>query len=376
MSAPLILVFNCGSSSIKVQAINPQSKEVAFKFTAEEVENYEKSIDQILSKISDEIKAAIVGVGHRVVHGGEYFKSSALITKETLEKIKACNTLAPLHNPYNVLGIEKLQHLFKVPHVAVFDTAFHSSMPDRAALYPIDYKLYETHHIKRYGFHGTSHRFVSLEVARALGKPVEKTEFISAHLGGGCSLCAVVKGKSVETSMGFSPAEGLMMATRSGDVDPTLFHFLQTSVGMSSEEVNTLLNKQSGLLGVSGLSGDLRQIEEAITKGDRRACLSFEIFCYRLAKMIASYTILTPELDGLIFTGGIGENSDAVRARVVQWLDPLGFSLDGSQNKQVRRGLADVISGPESRTIYVQPTNEELMIAQDTFEVGVKGNKA
>ena len=373
MKHQTILVFNCGSSSIKTQVVDPRSKEVFFKDVAEEVVDYGATIDQILNKISGPVKQTIIGVGHRVVHGGEYFSASCIIDQEVLDKIKECSALAPLHNPYNVMGIEKLQAIFDVPHVAVFDTSFHASMPDYASLYPVDYKLYEDHHVKRYGFHGTSHRYVTTAVSKVIGKTLEKTEFISAHLGGGASLCATAQGKSIETSMGLSPAEGLMMATRSGNIDPTLFSFLNKQVGMTLEEAEALINKKSGLLGVSGISGDLRDIEKAMGEGDKRAILAFEMFCYRLSKMIASYTVVVPNLDALIFTGGIGENSDAVRARVCQWLAPLGVSIDLVKNKDMRKGKSGIISDSKSSfSVCVCATDEELLIAQDTLAFGFK----
>lgn len=389
----LILVFNCGSSSIKTQVVDPETSDVYFKAVCEEVArkecsltigldgkkqisehpgmSYGDAIEMVLEKIDDEIKSKIKGIGHRVVHGGSHFSSSVVIDDAVKAKIEQASLLAPLHNPYNLLGIEKLRKEFpKLTNVAVFDTAFHANMPKYAHVYPIKYSLYEEHQIRRYGFHGTSHRYVVLAAAKKLKKEVEQTHFISAHLGGGCSLCASVGGKSVETSMGFSPAEGLMMGTRSGDVDPTLFSFLIDHLKMSSDQVSMLINKESGLLGVSGLSADLRVIEKAMDEGDVRAKLAFEIFCYRLAKMIAGYMVAVEKPDALIFTGGIGENSDRVRSRTCALLKPLGIALDEKKNREAIRGSSGEISlGSSAFKVLVQPTNEELMIAKDTLEL-------
>jgi acetate kinase len=390
--ASLILVFNCGSSSIKTQVVDPETSDVYFKAVCEEVArkecsltvaidgkkqvsehpgmSYSDAIDMILATMDNGVKSKLKGIGHRVVHGGSHFCSSVVIDDEVEAKIEQASLLAPLHNPYNLLGIEKLRKEFpKLTNVAVFDTAFHTTMPKHAHVYPLNYSLYEDNQIRRYGFHGTSHRYVVLAGAKKLSKEVEQTRFISAHLGGGCSLCASVGGKSVETSMGFSPAEGLMMGTRSGDVDPTLFSFLMDHLKMSSNQVSTLINKGSGLLGVSGLSGDLRVIEKAMDEGDVRAKLAFEIFCYRLAKMIAGYMVAVEEPDALIFTGGIGENSDRVRSRTCALLKPLGIALDERKNSEAIRGCSgDISLGSSAFKILVQPTNEELMIAKDTLE--------
>ncbi|PCI75991.1 acetate kinase [Candidatus Aerophobetes bacterium] len=393
MSKKAILVFNCGSSSIKAQVVDPVSGVIYFKVLCEEVGSkgcfltleeegekvrlecpmmdYGQAIDKIVSQMSASLKSMLVGVGHRVVHGGSFFTLSTRIDANVASKIKECIPLAPLHNSYNLLGIEKLQKAFShLPHVAVFDTAFHATLPKYAHIYPLDFLLYEKHQIKKYGFHGTSHRYVTQMIAEKMGKSVENTRFISAHLGGGCSLCAISGGKSIETSMGFSPAEGLMMATRSGDIDPTLFSFLHQTLGMSMEEVVAVINKKSGLLGVSGISGDLRDIEKGVDEGNERAILAFEMFCYRLSKMIASYFIIVPGMDALIFTGGIGENSDRVRQRVCSWLKPLGVSMDMAKNRVHGKGYDGEISDEKSSfTVCVQPTNEELLIAQDTFDL-------
>ncbi|MCP5505023.1 MAG: acetate kinase [Chlamydiales bacterium] len=353
-----VFVLNCGSSSIKFQLIEPESGNVLLKGIAENLKtpratlkwsNHSKSLensdyrfalDEILKLFEHE---KIIAVGHRVVHGGETFTKSIKIDEEVLNKIKELSHLAPLHNPVNALGIEIMQEKFpELPQVAVFDTAFHQTLPEKAYLYAIPYEYYEKHQVRRYGFHGTSHRYVVKEGAKKIGKPLEETSFISCHLGNGCSIAAVEKGKSIDTSMGLTPLEGLVMGERSGDLDPSIVGFLADHLKISSDEVIETLNKKSGLLGISGVSADMRLLLES---QEKRAKIAIDIFCYRLAKYIAAYLVPLKKIDGVIFTGGIGENSEVIRNLVMDQLKP--FHLKA----------------------LVIPTNEELMIAQDAAQV-------
>ncbi|MCP5506605.1 MAG: acetate kinase [Chlamydiales bacterium] len=349
-----VFVLNCGSSSIKFQLIQPKSGKVLLKGLAEnlntdravlkssegtvklEKTDYRSALSAIVKLLSAH---SFIAIGHRVVHGGEAFSSSQIITPEVLETIKNCNHLAPLHNPINALGIEMMADFFPtIPQIAVFDTAFHQTLPETAYLYAIPYEYYEKHQVRRYGFHGTSHRFVVQEAAKMIDKPLGKTSFISCHLGNGCSIAAVAGGKSVDTSMGLTPLEGLVMGERSGDLDPSIISFLSNHLKISADEVTSILNKKSGLLGISGKSGDMRLLLEA---NDIRSKIAVEIFCYRLAKYIASYLVPLGTIDAVLFTGGIGENSAKIRDKVMDLLGP--FNL---------------------KTLVI-PTNEELMIAQD-----------
>ena len=357
----VVFVLNCGSSSIKFQLIEPESGRVHLKGLAENLNSprarlkwshgskelskgdYASALLEILHLLGDE---KILAVGHRVVHGGEFFNASVKIDDGVLSKIQACNHLAPLHNPVNSLGIEILREKFPtLPQVAVFDTSFHQSMPETAYLYALPYEYYEKFQIRRYGFHGTSHRYVVQKGAEEIGKPLEETAFISCHLGNGCSIAAVKGGKSLDTSMGLTPLEGLVMGQRSGDLDPSIVGFLAEKLEISSDEVISILNKKSGLLGLSGMSEDMRLLTESQSP---RAQLAIDIFCYRLAKYIAAYLVPLQRVDGVIFTGGIGENAAGIRDQVMKHLTP--FQLKA----------------------FVIPTNEELMIARDTASI-VKG---
>lgn len=350
-----VFVLNCGSSSIKFQLIEPESGEILLRGIAENLKtsratlkwsdcskslensDYRFAIDEILKLFESE---KMIAVGHRVVHGGETFKKSIKVDAAALNKIKEMSHLAPLHNPVNALGIEIMQEKFpKLPQVAVFDTAFHQTLPEKAYLYAIPYEHYEKYQVRRYGFHGTSHRYVISEGAKMIGKPLEEASFISCHLGNGCSIAAVKKGKSIDTSMGLTPLEGLVMGERSGDLDPSVVGFLADHLKISADKVIEILNKKSGLLGISGLSADMRLLLEHTEK---RAKIAIEIFCYRLAKYIAAYLVPLKKIDGVIFTGGIGENSEVIRTQVMEQLKP--FHLKA----------------------LVIPTNEELMIARDT----------
>lgn len=386
-----VFVLNCGSSSIKFQVVEPKSSKIYFSGIAENVQtdrciiswkvnektdrksllksNYHEVIEEIIRilKRYPEIEKALMAVGHRVVHGGEEFTESVVIDDEVLKKIHECSHLAPLHNPVNALGIVVMQELCaKLPQVAVFDTAFHQTLPIYAYLYAVPYQYYEDYEVRRYGFHGTSHRYITELAAQVIGKSVAAYSLISAHLGNGCSVCAVLNGKSMDTSMGLTPLEGLMMGQRSGDVDPAVVVFLAEKLKVKTEDVITMLNKMSGLLGVSGVSEDLRLVKKAAEKGDGLASLAIEMFCYRLAKYIASYLIPLGLPDVLVFTGGIGENAAFIRERVVEWLEPMGFFTEVSRNKEHGKKSSQRIS-PEGQIpeILVLPTNEELLIARD-----------
>lgn len=317
--------------------------------------------------------AEVHAVGHRVVHGGERFTHSVLVTDEVLRGIEDCIDLAPLHNPANVKGINAAREVFGpgLPQVAVFDTAFHQTLEPHAYLYAVPYQLYRRHRVRRYGFHGTSHRYVAYRYRQLRGIPRDATNVITLHLGNGCSVAAIRAGDSVDTSMGMTPLEGLVMGTRSGDIDPAIVDFIAAKEGLSAQEVETLLNKQSGLLGISGLTNDMRELlDEARESDDRRARLAIEIFCYRARKYIGSYLAAMNGADAVIFTGGIGENSPEVRRRVCDGLQWLGIELDPTRNDSHTGGREGVISTDDSRAaVYVVPTDEELLIARDTVRV-------
>ena len=391
-----VLVLNCGSSSVKFALLEPKTEEnmlsgivecvgaknanLSWRYKDEAKQkktldggSYQDAFNAIVALIYDLYKLAdkIFAVGHRVVHGGENFTTSVLIDEKVLDAIKYCAKLAPLHNPANIAGIEEACKIFpKLPQVAVFDTAFHQTMPKHAYMYPIPYHLYTDHGVRRYGFHGISHRFVTRKAAKLLSKKLEDSAFISAHLGNGCSATAVLNGESVDTSMGLTPLEGLVMGTRSGDVDPGLHSYLVDTLGYDIHKVTGLLNKESGLLGVSGKYSDMREIETAISNGDEKAILAGEIACYRLAKYIAALSVPLGKIDALIFTGGIGENSDFIRGKTLNWLKVLGFDLDTERNSKHGKLSGGVITQDVSRTkAIVVATNEELLIAQDTANI-------
>jgi acetate kinase len=312
-------------------------------------------------------------VGHRIVHGGERFRQSALIDADVIEGIESCIELAPMHNPANLRGIRAVTELLGsgIPQVAVFDTAFHATMPETSFLYGIPYSLYRRHKIRRYGFHGTSHRYVAYRYRTLTGIPRDRVNLITLHLGQGCSACAIRGGDSVDTSMGFTPLEGLLMGTRSGDLDPSILEYLAHKEGMGLTEIETLLNKQSGLLGVSGLTGDMRELlAEEAENGDRRARLAIDIFCQRVKKYIGAYYAAYPGTDAIVFTGGIGENSAVIRERIASGLAPLGLTLDAPANQAAASGQSARISThASSLAAWVIPTNEELLIARDTVRV-------
>ena len=396
MSNKLVLVLNCGSSSLKFAVIDAstgddqisglaecfglEDSRIKWKVNGEKQaaslgaftahrEAVEYIVDNILSA-HPQIAEQILAIGHRVVHGGEKFTHSVIIDESVVQGIEDCAALAPLHNPAHLIGIRAAQAAFpNLPQVAVFDTAFHQSMPEKAFIYALPYKLYRENSIRRYGMHGTSHLFVSREAAKVIGKNIEETNVICAHLGNGASVTAIKGGKSVDTSMGLTPLEGLVMGTRCGDIDPSIIHHLVSRLGYTLDEVNNLMNKQSGLLGISELTNDCRGIEEAYEQGHKGATLALDIFCYRLAKYIASYTVPLGRLDALVFTGGIGENSDLIRANVLNLLEIFGFEVDDERNKAARFGNQGQITTDKGPIALVIPTNEEWVIAEDAMSL-------
>ena len=393
-----ILVLNCGSSSIKYKLFDMETQSVMVQGGVEKIglsdsflqiklSNGEKvkieqpmpehtvGIQLILNSLVDEKIGCIASldeveaVGHRVVHGGEKFNKSVLITPEVKEMIVKCVELAPLHNPANLKGIDAIeQALPGVPQVAVFDTAFHQTMPDEAYMYAIPYELYEKYAIRRYGFHGTSHRYVSARVCEYLGKDPQQTKVITAHIGNGGSCSAVLNGKSVDTSMGLTPLEGLMMGTRAGDMDLGAATYIMEKEGLSTTEFSNLMNKKSGLMGVSGVSSDARDIENAVQQGNARADLARRMFIYRVKKYIGAYAAAMNGVDVIVFTGGIGENDAYIRGEIIKGLTYLGIEFDEAKNKV--RGEEAVLSSADSKvTVCVIPTDEEWMIASDTKEL-------
>ena len=390
-----ILVINCGSSSLKYQLINSETEGVLAKGLCERIgidgmltyqpEGGEKekseiampthteAINAVLAALTNEKSGVIkslseVGaVGHRVVHGGEKFTSSCLINDESMKAIEECNDLAPLHNPANLVGIRACQELMPgVPMVAVFDTAFHQTMPDVAYTYGIPYEYYEKYKVRRYGFHGTSHSYVSKRTAEIVGKPYDQMKIIVCHLGNGASISAVNCGKSVDTSMGLTPLEGLVMGTRSGDLDPAIIDFVGKKEGLSLDEMNEVLNKKSGMLGISGVSSDGRDLEAAAETGNKRAQLALDVFDYRVIKYIGAYAAAMNGVDAIAFTAGIGENNIKMRKDVCSSLTYLGVKLDEEKNNV--RGEERIISADDSKVqVLLVPTNEELAIARETL---------
>ena len=392
MPARNILVINCGSSSLKFALVNESQDTFPLQGLAERLGSPEavvqwqigdtketrqipngahrEALEAILPLAQEVAGGQLDGIGHRVVHGGEDFTASCLIDDAVLEGIRANAQLAPLHNPANLVGIEAAMALFPgLPQVVVFDTAFHQAMPDYAYRYAVPEFLYKEHGVRRYGFHGTSHRFVSKRAAEMLQLPVDDSCWLVAHLGNGCSTCAVVNGESRDTSMGLTPLEGLVMGTRSGDVDPALHIHLTRTLGWTIEQVDNMLTRESGLKGLSGLSNDMRTLHEALESGHAGATLAFEVFCYRLAKSLAGMACALPQVNGLVFTGGIGENSAAVRARTIEHLKVFNFAVDAEANARCTRGVAGQIQAEGSPRILVVPTNEERQIALDTLEL-------
>ena len=393
-----ILVLNCGSSSVKYKLLDMTSKEVLgsggvekigmkgsfLKHTKQngekvilegEVLEHQLAIEYILGVLTSEKQKKnknmeeIDAVGHRVVHGGEKFNSSVVITDEVIRNIEACIEIAPLHNPPNLAGIFAISDLLpQIPQVAVFDTAFHQTMPEHAYMYGIPYSLYKKYGIRRYGFHGTSHRYVSRRACEFLGLDYNKTKIITAHIGNGGSITAIENGKSVDTSMGFTPVEGLMMGTRSGDVDLGVVTYLMEKEMISTSATTTLFNKHSGVLGVSGISSDMRDIEKAISEGNQRAKLALGMYEYRIKKYIGSYAAVLNGFDVLVFTGGVGENQTITRERICNGLSYLGIEIDPEINRI--RGEEILLSTPNSSIkVVVIPTDEEYLIASDTMEL-------
>ncbi|MCK6258055.1 acetate kinase [Fictibacillus sp. KIGAM418] len=390
-----IIAINAGSSSLKFQLLEMPEEQVLTKgvveriglndsiFTIEvngekikevtEIPDHGVAVKMLLEKLTahqvissyDEIE----GIGHRVVHGGEKFNDSAVITDQVLEEIEELSFLAPLHNPANVVGITAFKEILpNVPAVAVFDTAFHQSMPEQSFLYSLPYEYYEKYGIRKYGFHGTSHKYVTERAAELLGRPVEQLRLLSCHLGNGASIAAIEGGKSIDTSMGFTPLAGVTMGTRSGNIDPALIPYIMQKTGQTAEEVLNVLNNKSGMLGVSGFSSDLRDIEQKANEGNERAELALEVFASRIHKYIGSYAARMAGIDAIIFTAGIGENSDTVRARVLRGLEFMGVYWDPALNKV--RGKEAFISYPHSPVkVIIIPTNEEVMIARDTVRL-------
>lgn len=396
-----ILVINTGSSSLKYQLIDMLNESVLAKGLCDRIgidnsfikhtktgsdtvvidkdmTNHKAAIKEVIKALTDEkigvIKdmSEISAVGHRVVHGGEKFHKSVIIDGAVMQAIKNCIDLAPLHNPPNIIGIEACQNIMPgTPMVAVFDTAFHQTLPKYAYLYALPYEIYEKYGIRKYGFHGTSHKYVAERAAVMLGKPLEELKLISCHLGNGASVCAIQNGKSVETSMGFTPLDGLAMGTRSGTIDPAVIKFLMENEKMSSKEIDDYLNKKSGVLGISGVSSDFRDLHAAADEGNERAQLAIDIFCYRVKKYIGKYAAVTNGIDAVIFTAGIGENNDIVRKSVLSNLDYLGIKVDWEKNRVKGRELDISAADATVRTLVI-PTNEELAIARETLKLAVK----
>jgi acetate kinase len=412
-----ILVLNAGSSTLKFELIRTDAErmdaledeklahgvveriggeavitlevgEGARRVVTAPLPDIRAAVDWILKWIASEGSGVDIGsvaeieaVGHRVVHGGEEFRTSVRIDDGVLQKLEDMIHLAPLHNPYNIRGVRAVREVLgaSVPQVAVFDTAFHSSLPEHAYLYAIPYQLYRRYRLRRYGFHGTSHRYVAWRYRTHLGIPKSEVRVVTVHLGNGCSACAIRGGESVDTSMGFTPLEGLVMGTRSGDVDPTLVDYIGAKEGMSPREVEGMLNRQSGLLGISGLTHDMRDLlAEVEEHDDRRARLAIEVFCYRVRKYLGAYLAALGGADAIILTGGIGENSAEVRRRILEGLEWFGIELDEASNEAMTRGETGRITTGDSRlAVWVIPTDEELLIARDTYRlVAASGGEA
>ena len=394
-----ILVINSGSSSIKYQLFNMKTKEVLAKGLVDKIGlngsyiknerndgdkiklegdifDHQGGIEYVLGVLISEKHGSlkslddINAVGHRVVHGGEAFNGSVMITDEMVAKMEELIELAPLHNPPNLKGIYAVTSLMpKVPQVGVFDTAFHQTMDQHSFMYAIPYSLYTKYGIRRYGFHGTSHRYVSHRVADLMNKDIKDLKIISCHLGNGASIAAIKHGKSVDTSMGLTPVEGLMMGTRTGDLDVGALTYIMGKEVIGLEATNTLLNKHSGVLGISGVSSDMREVEEAAEKGNKRAILALDMYEYRVKKYIGSYAAAMGGVDVIIFTGGIGENGDKARKNIVSNLEFLGLEFDEAKNKGVRGKEIDLSKDTSKVKVWIVPTDEELVIARDTFEI-------
>lgn len=393
----IVLVVNCGSSSLKYQLINMDNEEVMAKGLVEKIglpdsqlthkwngqkkeikqsiPDHQVAVKLVLDILTDAecgvIKSmdAIDAVGHRVVHGGEEFAASTLITDEVMKALEKCSAMAPLHNPPNIIGINACKAIMPgVPQVGVFDTAFHQTMPAKAFMYGLPYELYKEDHIRRYGFHGTSHRYVAGEVAKVMGVPVEKLRIINCHLGNGSSLAAIKYGKCVDTTMGFTPLAGVLMGTRCGDIDPAIVLNVMDNHNLSTKEMDTLMNKKSGVLGISGVSSDFRDLGQAAAEGNERAQLALDMFHYQARKEIGAFAAAMGGVDVITFTAGVGENGIEDRAAIAEGLEYLGAKLDPQRNNV--RGKDALISTDDSTVkMYVIPTNEEIMIARDTKDI-------
>ena len=390
-----VLVINCGSSSLKYQLIDSDTEKAlavgicerigqeisVLKHTPDNGEkivveaampNHEVAVQMVLDALTDKNHGVIAdlseigAVGHRVVHGGEKFAASTIIDKEVINAIEECNDLAPLHNPANLIGIRACESLMKgVPMVAVFDTAFHQTMPAKAYLYGLPFQYYDNYKIRKYGFHGTSHSFVSKRMAEYCGLKLENSKIIVCHLGNGASITAVLNGKSIDTSMGFTPLSGLVMGTRSGDIDPSIIEFISKKENKNIDEIMNLLNKQSGVQGMSNVSSDFRDINAAMDTGNEMARIAFDVFVYRVAKYIGGYVAAMNGVDAIAFTAGVGENDHKVRAEVCEYLGYLGITIDQEANKA--RGKETMLTTPDSKVkVAIIPTNEELAIARET----------
>jgi len=396
-----ILVINTGSSSLKYQLIDMENEAVLAKGLCDrigidnsfikhtrtgsdtiiidtELKNHKDAIKQVLDVLTNENTGVIrdmseiSAVGHRVVHGGEKFHDSVVIDENVMQAIRDCIDLAPLHNPPNIVGIEACRQIMPdTPMVAVFDTAFHQTLPKYAYMYALPYEVYEKYGVRKYGFHGTSHKYVAERAAVMLGKPLEELKLITCHLGNGASICAVEFGKSVETSMGFTPLDGLAMGTRSGTVDPAVVKFLMETKNMSLKEVDEYLNKKSGVLGISGVSSDFRDLEAAVDEGNERAKLALDIFCYRVKKYIGKYAAVMNGVDAVVFTAGIGENNPLVRKLSTDNMDYLGIRIDPEKNN-VKGQEKDISADDAKVRTLVIPTNEELAIARETLKLTAK----
>nr|WP_296067302.1 acetate kinase [uncultured Mediterraneibacter sp.] len=392
-----ILVINCGSSSLKFQLINAESEEVLAKGLCERIgidgrltyqpaggekEISEKAmpthteaiqfvIDALTNEKTGVVKSLseIGAVGHRIVHGGEKFASSVVITEEVKKAVEECNDLAPLHNPANLIGVEACEKLMPgTPMVAVFDTAFHQTMPEKAYMYGLPYEYYEKYKVRRYGFHGTSHSYVSKKAAEVMGKAYDEVKTIVCHLGNGASVSAVLNGKSVDTSMGLTPLEGLVMGTRSGDIDPAIMEFIAQKENLDIEGIMNVLNKKSGVFGISGgISSDFRDLTGAMAEGNKKAKIALEVFAYRVAKYIGAYAAAMNGVDDIVFTAGIGENVSHVREQVCSYLGYLGVELDLDANEKLRGEQGEITKPGCKVRVFVIPTNEELAIARETL---------
>ena len=397
-----ILVINCGSSSLKYQLIDMDGEKVLCKGLCERIgmessmithdanghkattpaifPTHTEAFAEVVKKMTtgegkciDDV-SEITAIGHRVVHGGEKFKASCLITDEVINTIRELSPLAPLHNPAGILGIEAARKVFgNVPMVAVFDTAFHSTMPPKAYMYAIPYEYYEKYGVRRYGFHGTSHKYVAHKAAEYLEEPIERLKLITCHLGNGCSISAIDHGVAVDTSMGLTPLDGLMMGTRCGAIDPAIVPFIMEKENLTAAEVNDLMNKKSGLLGISGISNDLRSVRQASEEGDERAQLAYDMYSNSAKKYIGQYIAVMGGVDAIVLTAGVGENCDKMRRMIFAGLQPLGIKIDLEKNRKGLRGEREISMDDSEVRIVIIPTDEEYMIARDTYQLVKEG---